>query len=440
MGLRDVVLFLVVFGGIPFILRRPWIGVLYWVWFGLANPHLMAFGPAQSFPFAALIACVTLLAIVFSPKSVEFKKRPALIALLLLGAWMTMTTFFALNPQGAWPAWDRAMKVLLMTFVAAFLINDRRKLLWFVGIIAFSLGYIGVKGGVFTLRTGGQGMVYGSGGFLSENNATGLAILMTIPLIWFFLQYSRHWWMKAILAVTIMLCAAAVLGTQSRGAFLAISAIGLFLVLKSSHRIPLTLGLVCLASALVLFMPQRWSERMETIRTYQQDSSAMGRVRAWNMVTNLATHRPLIGGGFECYTPAVYARYGTGREAILAAHSIYFQILGEHGFVALFLFLAVWFFTWRDASWTVQRARDRPDLHWAANLARMLQVSLVGYLVGGAFLSLANWDLPYYLLVGVVVARAIVAREAARGAAPLAETRATAPIAPTYPTGGVARR
>ncbi|HXR56808.1 MAG TPA: putative O-glycosylation ligase, exosortase A system-associated [Casimicrobiaceae bacterium] len=411
MGLRDILLFLFVFCAIPFIIRRPWIGVLFWVWFGLANPHLMTFGPAQSFPFAALIAIVTLAGMAFSPKTMQVKKRPALLALLLLAAWMTMTTFFAFNPAGAWPAWDRAMKVFLMTFVATLLINDRRQLVWFVGTIAISLGYFGTKGGLFTLRTGGHGMVFASGGFLSENNATGLAILMAIPLLWFFLQQAKRLWQKSFIAVSIMLSAAAVLGTQSRGAFLAICAIGLFLILKSAHRIALAIALVCVASSLVLFMPQTWSDRMETIETYQKDSSAMGRIAAWRMVTKLAADRPLIGGGFECYTPDVYARYGEGGDSILAAHSIYFQVLGEHGYIALLLFLAVWLFTWRDATATIRAASKRDDLLWAADLCRMLQVSLVGYLVGGAFLSLANWDLPYYLMVGVVVARSIVERE-----------------------------
>ena len=426
MGLRDILLFLFVFCAIPFMIRRPWIGVLFWVWFGLANPHLMTFGPAQSFPFAALIAVVTLAGIAFAPKSMQLKKRPALLALLLLAAWMTMTTFFAFNPAGAWPAWDRAMKVLLMTFIATLLINDRRQLLWFVGTIALSLGYFGTKGGVFTLRTGGHGMVFASGGFLSENNATGLAILMAVPLLWFFLQHAKKWWQKSIIAASVVLSAAAVLGTQSRGAFLAICAIGLFLILKSSHRFVLAIGLVCVASSLVLFMPHTWSDRMETIETYQKDSSAMGRIAAWKMVAKLAADRPLIGGGFECYTPEVYARYGEGGDSILAAHSIYFQILGEHGYVALLLFLAVWIFTWRDATATIRAASKRDDLLWAANLCRMLQVSLVGYLVGGAFLSLANWDLPYYLLVGIVVARSIVERAVANQAPAATQSPRTA--------------
>ena len=47
----------------------------------------------------------------------------------------------------------------------------------------------------------------------------------------------------------------------------------------------------------------------------------------------------------------------------------------------------------------------RPECKWLADLGAMCQVSLVGYLVGGAFLSLAYFDLPYNILVLVVVAR-----------------------------------
>src|SRR6185437_9068177 len=35
MGLRDVLLFLIILGGVPFMLRRPLVGIIYWVWIGL---------------------------------------------------------------------------------------------------------------------------------------------------------------------------------------------------------------------------------------------------------------------------------------------------------------------------------------------------------------------------------------------------------------------
>ena len=44
----------------------------------------------------------------------------------------------------------------------------------------------------------------------------------------------------------------------------------------------------------------------------------------------------------------------------------------------------------------------------------MIQVSLVGFFVGGAFLSLAYYDVPYNLLVAVVLTRLLVEKELTR--------------------------
>jgi probable O-glycosylation ligase (exosortase A-associated) len=191
----------------------------------------------------------------------------------------------------------------------------------------------------------------------------------------------------------------------------AVSAIAVFLAIKSPKRLPIAIGLLFVAPSLVLFMPDNWVDRMRTIETYEQDGSAMGRINSWKMLTNLANDRPMIGGGFECYTAETFARYAPDPSTVLSAHSIYFQVLGEHGWVALIMFLAVWLFTWRDASAIIRMSKSRANLKWAGQLAAMLQVSLIGYFVGGAFLNLAYWDMPYYLLVAVVVTHDIVRRE-----------------------------
>ena len=109
------------------------------------------------------------------------------------------------------------------------------------------------------------------------------------------------------------------------------------------------------------------------------------------------------GGGFEPYAKSTYEKYSPGYDRVLAAHSIYFQVLGEHGFIALGLFLLFWALVWRMCSQVAALARDRPDTGWAYWLAQMIKVSMVAYLVGGAFLNLAYWDAPYYLFVAVAV-------------------------------------
>src|SRR5690606_40380642 len=103
--------------------------------------------------------------------------------------------------------------------------------------------------------------------------------------------------------------------------------------------------------------------------------------------------------------PEYFFLYGKHETIVRAAHSIYFQILGNHGFIGLFLFLTLWIITYREAGWLRKNANISPDTLWAAQLGAMAQVSLVGYAVGGAFLSLSYYDLPYNIMVLVVMAK-----------------------------------
>jgi putative inorganic carbon (HCO3(-)) transporter len=132
-------------------------------------------------------------------------------------------------------------------------------------------------------------------------------------------------------------------------------------------------------------MPETWHERMATITDYQTDDSAMGRIMAWRMAFNLAMHRPL-GGGFQTFRPSAYLMYlpevGARRTD---AHSVYFELMAEQGFIGLGLFLALGIFTFFTCGKIARRTRRSPEDAWMNELARMLQVSFVGYAAAGAF-------------------------------------------------------
>jgi probable O-glycosylation ligase (exosortase A-associated) len=161
-------------------------------------------------------------------------------------------------------------------------------------------------------------------------------------------------------------------------------------------------------------MPQKWFDRMNTITTYQEDNSAMGRITAWEFATKLAIQRP-IGGGFGAfveenyreYTPEISQRIDERDGRFQGAHSIYFRVLGEHGFLGLILFLGLWLSAYFRARATRRLVANRPDLAWAGNLSRMLQVSLIGYGVGGAFLGLTYFDLYYHLIALTIIVHCI---------------------------------
>jgi probable O-glycosylation ligase (exosortase A-associated) len=133
----------------------------------------------------------------------------------------------------------------------------------------------------------------------------------------------------------------------------------------------------------------------------------MGRINAWWVAWHTALAYPL-GGGMSFQHDFLFERYGPYEQGVRAAHSIYFEILGNHGFLGLFLFVMIWVSAYFTAGWLRKNTTDIPEAQWAGQLGAMVQVSLVGYLVGGAFLSLPYFDLPYNLVLMVVLARAWV--------------------------------
>jgi putative inorganic carbon (HCO3(-)) transporter len=414
MGIRDIVLFLVVAIGIPFILRNPAVGIGYWVWFSLMNPHREAWGFAYSFPFAFVVLVATVIGLFLNKEPRRLKGGAAALVLLAFVMWMCFTTLFALEPAGAIKMLERVVKIQFVTFLALYTLYKREHVMWLVLISAVSVGFYGVKGGVFTIVRGGASLVWGPPlSFIADNNALALATIMTIPLLAYFYIMSTKRWIRAAIVVSIGLCAASALGSYSRGGLLAIIAMSAFLWIKAKGKLWLGLVVVLLGLGFYSFMPSKWEERMDTIGTYEEDSSASARIKTWTMLTNLALDRPLVGGGFEPYTHEVYRRYLPDYYRAHSAHSIYFQVLGEHGFVGLALFIVFWMLTWRLSRRIIKHTKNDPQSKWAYWLAAMIQVSLIGYFVGGMFLNLAYWDMPYFLMIALVVTWHVVRSQSA---------------------------
>ena len=400
--MRDIVITAVIFGMLPLILWRPYIGVLMWTWIGFMNPHRLTWGFAYDMPFALLVALFTLVGLVFlrEPKKVPWTRET--IVLLVFVAWMLVTTIAAQYPQLAWPQMHKVAKIQLMVFVTLMLMQSKARLNLLVWVMALSLAFYGVKGGIFTIVNGGAYHVRGpEGSFIGGDNEMGLALVMTVPLLRYLQTTVANVVLRHGMTAAMILTAVAAVGSQSRGALVGIIAMCMFFWLKSRSKLLTSVLAVVSVVLIVSIMPQQWFDRMQTIQAYEQDQSALGRINAWKMAINLAKDKPL-GGGFETFRAPMFAAYAPEPDRVHDAHSIYFEVLGEHGFPGLALFLVLGFMTWRTASWVIRRARHDAERRWAAELAAMVQVSLVGYASAGAFLGLGYFDF-YYTLVAVVV-------------------------------------
>jgi len=375
-------------------------------------PHRLTYGFAYSFPFAAVTVGITLISLVFSKEKIKVPVTAITVVWILFVLWTSITTLVAMVPEHAVFEWERSIKIQFMVGVTLLLINNKEKLNQLVWIIVLSIGFYGIKGGIFTLLTGGSWMVWGpQGTFIEGNNELALAIIMIIPLLRYLQLQTENKWIKRGLIIAMGLCALSILASYSRGAFIAASAITLYLWLKSRKRVVLGIAMVFLILASLLFLPEGWFDRMETIKTYEEDASAMGRINAWWFAYNIANERPMIGGGFHVFNRELFLSYAPEPENFHDAHSIYFEVLGEHGYVGLMLFLLLYYLVLKNAKWILKNTKDNIDLLWARDLASMVQVGLIGYAVGGAFLGLAYFDLPYHFMAIIVILRIIVQKE-----------------------------
>jgi len=307
-------------------------------------------------------------------------------------------------------------------------------------VIALSLGFYGVKGGIFTAATGGGYHVRGPPGtFIDGNNEIGLALAMTIPLLYFLARHAKQRVLRPGFLIAVALTAAAALGTQSRGALLGLGAMTAFLWLKSRNKFLTHIAIAAVAAVALPMMPEAWWTRMSTIQTYEQDASAVGRINAWMMAANLAAHR-ITGGGFECFLEPTFWLYAPDPTNVHDSHSIYFQVLGHHGYIGLVMFLLLIAFTWFSASSVIRATKKDPEKRWLRDLMAMTQVSLIAYITAGAFLGLGYFDYFYNIVLIVAVAKVLVARNIVSTTSGERESPAGQPgLATASPPGVMAR-
>lgn len=404
--MRDLLLMGIVVFAAVVALRRPWIGVLLWAWISIMNPHRYTYGFAFDAPIAMIAALSTLIGLLFAQdKESPFKGTgPVLLALFMF--WMTLSWLFGLDVEGDYPQWDKVMKINLMVLVSLMLLRTKEHIIALVWVCAGSLALLGAKGGLFTILNGGNYKVWGpTGSFIADNNHFALACVMTVPLVRFLQMQLQNKWARRAMVAVMVLVAASALGSHSRGGLLALTAMTLLLWWRGRNKLIGGVLMVVVGGALVAFMPDSWTNRMHTIDNYDEDRSAQGRFSAWHVAWNIGLRYPL-GVGYNASRPELFAQFSPWPElGTPAAHSIYFQILGHHGFIGLAIFIGIGLSTWFAANNVRKLAKLHPEARWAGDLAAMCQVSLFGYAIGGAFLSLAYFDLPYYVMAMVALAQ-----------------------------------
>lgn len=429
--MRDLLVAAIVFGSLPFIFKRPFWGIILLAGLGYMNPHRLCYGFMLNMPVVMIVVLVTLVGMLASKEPKKMVWSPEIVLLVIFVVWMGVTTTQAFFVQPATEQYIKVVKIQILTFMTLLMLTSVERLKLLVWAIVLALSFYGIKGGIFTIMKGGVHRVQGPPGtFIEGNNEMALALVMTIPLMRFLHLQEKNPFIKTGLAAGMLLTALAAVGSQSRGALVALVITGTIFWLKSRNKFVTAalIGIAVIAAATV--MPEEWYARMSTINSYEQDMSAQGRINAWWTAFNVANSR-ITGGGYEMWHSAVFAQYAPNPQDVRDVHSIYFEVLGEHGWIGLALFLGLLALTWRKCGAMIRMAKKLgPEALWARDLGQMIQVTLVGYGSAGSFLGLAYFDYTYHLIAVAVVAHYFVhrqsvdrARQLSPGRVPLAVDR-----------------
>ena len=405
--MRDLFVVLILISGCVLTLHRAWLGVLVLAFFGYANPHRYAWGFSTDLPVYQIILIVAFLAFFQSHDRQKIPRDWRIVVFYMLWAWFVVTTMA--SPLGA-IAWNKlweVSKVYIPLILTLYLINTPRKLFWLLATIGFSFGLLAAKGGVFALQHGFQYRVWGPEGTMyGGNNEFSIATLAAIPLLILVfrqLKNSKSRW-ERILAWIAALCTplavASAISSWSRGGLLALAA--LFTIVWWNSKRKILLSAVAALAILYApnFLPEDWFARMETIKTYEDDLSAMGRIWAWRDGLAYLRDHPVLGGGFDGW------RYITQRDW----HSSYVEILVEHGVPGAALWGALMFGTLLSLTRLIRRAK-KASLVLERDMAMMIRASIIAYLAGSTTLGITYWDLIYQLVFCAILLKAFIERQ-----------------------------
>jgi probable O-glycosylation ligase (exosortase A-associated) len=413
---RDTLLMAVVYLSLPVVLLQPYLGLLVYSWLGYMRPQALAFGSSRESPLSAWVAIAMLAGIALAmgrEKIVTWRVQTFL--LVLLGLWISITTWRAVSPDDAAAVYGFYWKAIVISIVTTGLVRDRKRVSLLIIVIALSIGILGAKSGLYGLLRGGARFDQGPGGMMADNNTYALGLNMTVPLLVGIALVERSKILRWTAGVMTFLCILTILFTFSRGGLLTLCAVGALLIWRSERRLVAISILLLGVLAFFLFSSPQLREdyyaRAESIGSYEEDNSAQGRLQAWRNSLEIFHDHPVFGVGPN-NMETVFPIYSDGIHRFHVSHNSYLELLAECGLPGVILFVLLLGVTLAR----LNRLRRFPGAPWVETYARMLQISIVAFMTGGLFLNMAYFDLIYHL-VGISVSLEVAA------AAALAEAR-----------------
>lgn len=379
-------------------LAMPLIGLYGYIVFGLMRPDTIAFVGANRYSFI-LAACTLLGSIRAIPNFTRVFSDPFTRGFLLLQVPIGLSVAFAVDMDLSLPKYIPFLQMSLMVLLIPILVETVDELRYMVLTMGFSLGFLGLKFGLYGILAGGAHFVQGVEGFHAENNTLALGLATALPLCWQGVYLCRKPWSKITFATLVFGTIAAIVMTESRAGILSLAVALLLTVWSSKYRVRTLIVLAILALPAPILVWDAIRARMSTLSDPLQEASAASRYDLNLAALQVIRNHPVLGAGFGADNTArlsiQFKSMNFDRAQVV--HNNYLQWAADSGIPAFILYCLLQF---GAIVWLHRCARrykeSRPDL---ANMAHALKISLCTFAVGSAFASRTNYDFIYMLLL-----------------------------------------
>jgi probable O-glycosylation ligase (exosortase A-associated) len=421
----------------------PFVATLGYVWVDTFQPQHVAYVIMDRFPVAMVMGAAAIGLYFLADRRAPPRPNGITYMQVALAVWVTVTLLWAVDPVNAWAKWDWAFKTLVFAAFIPYVIRSQVQIEAFIQVYMLALAANIIPFGLKILIAGGGygrnlGLTGGNSG-LAEGATLASVACMAIPLLLYLRKHARLIpsipWFREIYLGMAALAVLTSIGTYQRSGLVGLLVVGAATAAYSKHKIFISAVCVVVGIGIAYMTTDAWVDRISTITTYKSDTSAMTRLLVWRWTLDYAISHPL-GGGFEMYrinaiyhppssaNPTGIVEYGR------AFHSIYFEVLGEHGWIGLSLFLGLFGLSLLRLRRAAKLSRDVEGLEWCVDLARALQASLLVMAACGAFIGIAFQPMIHYLFALAVVLPEYVRRCVAQPDMPQAasswRSRATA--------------
>ena len=419
--MRDLALLFFFIIAIYYAFKRPYLGVTAWIWIALTAPAKWAYGFSNSLRLNLSIVVITCLAYLFVKHEGKIRINSIGILVFLFGFVTLLSTINnqSIVPEYVWKNWQQLLKILLLFYFVTITVTKKLHVNTIIWAIVLSISsYAGMEAVKFIL-SGGSYRIVGVSGIIADRNDLAVAINMCIPLLLYLIKVTEHKGLKNCLKGLVALNVLSIVGTYSRAGFIGLTILVLAFYIKSNKKMLIGILAAIIIPVLLVNAPQEWKDRQSTVATAtQKDGSFIGRLWAWKISILVANDNPFTGAGFgSTQMPNVWHFYAPSTEFFdfpvetreipesvipKAAHSIYFQVMGDHGYLGLLIFgLILWqslMLNFKNKK--LASVQNNEEYFYLSNC---ITLSLVGFCVTGASVSLAYFDL-FYALIGLVCA------------------------------------